>query len=204
MTPIEYIPNFISSPNEMFHTLWNELAWVRTTLPRREYYWNEFGLPYTYGKGNNTKTYQSQYLHLIIANLRDLLLAKTGTDFNVCFLNGYENSKDHLGWHSDDSPEMDNDSSIAIISLGAEREIWFRPNTLHIESMLILEHGNSIIDTDLLHQRREAHKVPHKLLLGNGSLCLMLPNMQQTHQHRIPKCDRDCGPRISLTFRVYK
>lgn len=204
MTPIEYIPNFISTPNEMFHTLWNELAWVRTTLPRREYYWNADGLPYTYGKGNNAKTYQSQYLHPIISQLRDYLLEKTGTNFNVCFLNGYENSKDHLGWHSDDSPEMDNDSAIAIISLGADREIWFRPNDLHVESILILEYGDGIMDIDLLHQRRKLHKSPYKLLLGNGSLCLMLPNMQQTHQHRIPKCDRDCGPRISLTFRVYK
>jgi hypothetical protein len=31
----------------------------------------------------------------------------------------------------------------------------------------------------------------------------MLPGMQDTHYHRIPKSDREVGPRISLTFRGY-
>lgn len=207
MTPIEYSPKFIDSPDDIFGILWNELAWVRSNLPRREYYWNALGLPYTYGKGNNAKTYQSQYLHPIISELRDYLLEKTGTNFNVCFLNGYENSRDHLGWHADDSPEMDNDSAIAIISLGAEREIWFRPNDNTIEHLMldnfdIFDYGTISHEDWLIH--RSKYQTPHKLLLGNGSLCLMLPGMQQTHQHRIPKCDRVCGPRISLTFRVYK
>ncbi|MNY73470.1 hypothetical protein D3C86_2122690 [compost metagenome] len=74
---------------------------------------------------------------------------------------------------------MDDDRPIVIVSLGAEREIWFRPNTdtMHVD----------------------------KLLLGHGSLCLMQPGMQDTHQHRIPKSPRhDCGARISFTFRGFK
>ena len=105
-----------------------------------------------------------------------------GYEFDVCFLNGYENGRDHLGWHADDSPEMDDARPIAIVSLGAEREIWFR-------DIRSYETGIN----------------PEKLLLGNGSLCLMQPGMQDTHQHRIPKSPRhDCGPRISFTFRGYK
>ncbi len=42
-----------------------------------------------------------------------------------------------------------------------------------------------------------------KLKLGHGSLCLMQPGMQDTHQHRIPKAGFQCGERISLTFRGY-
>jgi alkylated DNA repair dioxygenase AlkB len=71
---------------------------------------------------------------------------------------------------------MDDKRPIATISLGVEREIWFRPNN----------------STDIT-----------KVLLGNGSLCLMLPGMQETHQHRIPKAPFHCGERISLTFRGY-
>ena len=42
-----------------------------------------------------------------------------------------------------------------------------------------------------------------KLLLGHGSAAIMAPGMQDTHEHRIPKSSRQCGVRISLTFRGY-
>lgn len=73
---------------------------------------------------------------------------------------------------------MDDSRPIAIVSLGAEREIWFQ--RADPERRLI---------------------TPDKLRLGNGSLCLMAAGMQDTHQHRIPKAGRVVGPRISLTFR---
>lgn len=203
MIPIVYTKDFLSNPNEYFTTLWSELAWVRSNLPRREYYWNLNSEPYTYGKGVNAKTYQSQILHPLIEKIRLMLLESTGTDFNVCFLNGYEDQRDHLGWHSDDSPEMDNDSAIAIISLGAEREIWFRPNETETIKLIYESTLHTATLSELAIMKNDIQK-PTKVLLNNGSLCLMKPNMQSTHQHRIPKCDRVCGARISLTFRVYK
>lgn len=113
----------------------------------------------------------------MIRSLRDQLEQLTKVKYEVCFLNGYRDGKDQLGWHADDSPEMDDARPIGIISLGAEREIWFRAN--------------------------ESKDVT-KLKLENGSLCLMNPGMQDTHQHRIPKSSlMTCGPRISLTFRGY-
>jgi len=39
--------------------------------------------------------------------------------------------------------------------------------------------------------------------LGPGSVFIMHPGMQQTHQHRIPKAGKVVSPRISLTFRGY-
>jgi hypothetical protein len=41
-------------------------------------------------------------------------------------------------------------------------------------------------------------------LLGDGSLFIMPAGMQDSHKHKIPKHDRDCGPRVSLTFRCWK
>lgn len=41
------------------------------------------------------------------------------------------------------------------------------------------------------------------LLLQSGSLCLMAPGMQDTHEHRIPKVGAIVGERISLVFRGY-
>lgn len=40
--------------------------------------------------------------------------------------------------------------------------------------------------------------------LADGSLFVMPAGMQDTHKHRIPRNDRPCGPRISLTFRCWK
>jgi len=184
--PITYMPNFVASPDGVFDRLWNELDWIRhDKVPRREYYCNAFKKPYTYGTPPYERTYQPQTWHPLIIALQDLLLQKVGTPFEVCFLNGYENQSDQLGWHSDNSPEMDDNRPIAIISLGVEREIWFR---------------------EIPPPRITRDVVPYptaKLKLEHGSLCLMEPGMQDTHQHQIPKSSFMCGERISLTFRGY-
>ena len=43
-----------------------------------------------------------------------------------------------------------------------------------------------------------------RLGLGNGSAAVMARGMQRGWQHRIPKSDRQVGPRISLTYRGYR
>lgn len=177
-TPIEYIKDFISNPSTIAERLWSELAWERReTTPRFEYYCNDFNIPYTYGAGRGVRTYDPQPYHPLILEIRNKIEELTKTTFEVCFLNGYKDQRDHLGWHADDSPEMDDERPIAIVSFGAEREIWFCPQT----------------DRDDV----------TKLLLNSGSLCLMKPGMQDTHFHRIPKASSLVGSRVSLTFRGY-
>lgn len=169
---------FITDAASAFGALSTELSWVRRgTTPRYEYYINAVNVPYTYGKGEFARTYEPQAMHTVVKNIQDAIEDLVKTKFEVCFLNRYINQSDHLGWHADDSPEMDDDRPIAIVSLGVEREIWFRDN--------------------------ETRTVTKKLL-ENGSLCLMHAGMQDTHEHRIPKAGRICGERISLTFRGYK
>jgi alkylated DNA repair dioxygenase AlkB len=182
MTPITYIPNFWELPNLTFDSLLNEVAWERREgTPRSEYYSSMNGKPYTYGRGAGVRTYQSKPWHPMVLDIKHKIEKFANTTFDVCFLNAYKDGFDHLGWHSDNSPEMDDDRPIAIVSLGAEREIWFQP--IEFEKRLI---------------------TPHKLKLEHGSLCLMHPGMQDTHQHRIPKADyQPCGPRISMTFRGF-
>lgn len=176
---INYISDFVKDPNEIFETLWNELRWIRRdNTPRIEYYCNDFRNPYTYGKGAGIRTYEVQVYHPLILDIRTKLEAFTNTIFEVCFLNGYRDGSDQLGWHADDSPEMDDSRPIGIVSLGARREIYFC--------------------------RQEDKTDQTKLWLDSGSLCLMQPGMQDTHFHRIPKSSiNKCGPRISLTFRGY-
>lgn len=174
-----YNPKFLANPDEVFLALQNELQWERRgSTPRSEYYINTLGdIPYQYGSGQGVREYLPRPIHPVVAEMLVQLQKEEGAAFDVCFLNRYHNQKDHLGWHADDSPEMDDNRPIAIISLGVEREIWFRENAKPEEIV--------------------------KLKLEHGSLCLMAAGTQDTHQHRIPKAGFTCGERISLTFRGY-
>lgn len=153
--------------------------WVRRDrTPRQEAYYATSDTPYTYGSGLGIRTYLPdpswpEHLPYLWAEAEHI----SGCKFELCFLNRYDSAHEHLGWHADDSPEIDPARPIAVVSLGAERELWFRKN------------GSA--------ER-------HGLLLGHGSILIMEPGMQQTHQHRIPKHPQPCGVRISLTFRGLK
>ena len=75
---------------------------------------------------------------------------------------------------------MDLDHPIAVVSLGAEREIWWKDK--HFKGTIPQE---------------------NRQLLKNGSLFIMPAGFQNDHLHKIPRCDRPCGIRISLTFRYF-
>lgn len=192
IVPVKYNGLFLPKDiaDAAYEHLLTKLDWVHKgdSVPRREYYVHDKGLPYFYGDPKFGRSYDSQAPDPVITMIRRLLFADLGVDFDVVFLNIYDHERHHLGWHADDSPEMSDEHPIVTVSLGAEREIWFtpkrgegRPNELPAERFVF----------------------PAKKRLGHGSACVMLPGMQDTHLHRIPKSDRACGPRISLTFRKF-
>lgn len=186
MSGERYVVDFLAFLTE-YQAAWakkvltDELAWLRLKdVPRLEYYVNRLGtdLPYTYGRGLGERTYTPQPSHWIIDSLFETLEKRTGVHYDVCFLNRYLDQRDQLGWHADDSPMVDHDRPIAVISLGAERELWWK---------LKIDQENAI----------------NKIKLADGSLFVMGAGMQRTHVHRIPKAGFVCGERISLTFRGY-
>lgn len=154
--------------------------WEERTSARHEAFWSTRSDPYTYGKGVGVRTYYPKAFPDWMAALQKSVNALAGREMQLCFLNRYDNEKQHLGWHADDSPEQDDNAPIIVQSFGAEREFWWR------------EYGSSGADAI------------YKQLCENQSTLVMLPGMQQTHQHRIPKHDRPCGVRISLTWRALK
>lgn len=176
----------------LFAHLRDDLTWLEVTAARKEYFMSDRPRAYRYKTFDGEREYRSAPFTPPVLGLRagfallrlfplDLVgLGAAALDFNVCFLNRYDTQHGHLGWHADDSPEMSHDHPIAVVSLGAEREIWWKPKA---------EKGETPPD-----RRR---------LLEHGSVFVMPAGFQREYLHRIPKCDRACGTRISLTFRHY-
>lgn len=209
--PIKYISDFSKMnigkefADKIGVAIDNEIEWVRRdNTPRQEAFYSKVNAPYTYGKGVGVRTYYPNlvipaFLQLVWDNLeRDY-----GTQYEACFLNKYEHGNEHLGWHADNSDVIDDTRPIAVISYGAERELWFRANP-HVcyacNGSGRYDHNGSPTCGACNGTGKEDTQV-EKLLLETGSLCIMEAGMQDTHQHRIPKAGKVCGTRISLTFR---
>lgn len=161
-----------------FDNLFAEIPWVSRTEARDECFQSEQPMDYTYGSGRGVRTYTSIPWTPSVRQVLDALNAEPPGLFNVCFLNLYNDKKQHLGWHADDSPSMDHEHPIAVVSFGEAREIWWRRKG-----------SKGVVPDD---QRQ---------LLGHGSVFLMPAGMQRDWEHRIPKHDREAEPRVSMTFR---
>lgn len=173
--PVIYSKDRFSYLVDAFDVYWNDLPWENRGAPRKEAFLSKNApVDYTYGSGTHFRTYTSKDIPEFMEAFWADAEAFAGCKFELCFCNGYENERNHLGWHADDSDSIDDSRPILVVSIGAEREIWFR------------DREQTFVD---------------KLRLENGSGLLMGAGMQDTHDHRIPKADRKCGPRISFTFR---
>jgi alkylated DNA repair dioxygenase AlkB len=105
--------------------------------------------------------------------IKEKVESLTGVEYRHVLLNLYETGEIGLGWHSDEE-SLEEDSSIASVSLGAERVFKFRHNETLETVALVLEHG---------------------------SLVEMKGVLQNFWKHHLPKAARVLHPRINLTFR---
>lgn len=199
-TLIKYIPNFLENPNEIFKKLREELEWERKAGNRSEYYCNDYSEPYTYGTREGIRTYNPKPYHPEILKIRKKLEDFLKCKFETCFLNRYLNQKDWLNWHADDSPEMNPDIPICIITLGVERKFKVQEQLKeNLDGKIVIKKYGEVFE----------------LILEHGSLCIMPAGFQQTHKHCIPKAGFDTangkikgvewhfGERISLTYRGF-
>lgn len=97
-----------------------------------------------------------------------------GVKFNSCLLNLYHNGSEGMGWHRDNEKEIIPNSTIASISLGAERSFKFK--NIH-------------------------NKQISEIKLQHGSLLTMEGPIQQHWMHCLPKTKKVNNARINLTFR---
>lgn len=173
-----FTPDYFEHDGVYEHLL-EKTPWVNRDAPRDECFMAlDTSLTYSYGKGTNRRTYTSSPMDSKVKSFMEHLNESTKSSFNVCVLNYYSDQHQHLGWHADDSPEQDPNHPIAVVSFGASRYIWIK-------------------------RQDEKGKIPdeQKFLLTPGSLFWMPAGFQETHYHRIPKHDRPCEGRISITYR---
>lgn len=111
--------------------------------------------------------------------------------FNSCLINYYRDENDSIKPHSDSVEVFGNYPTIAIMSIGETREIYFKRKLLNKKcpDSLRLDNQNKHLNS--------------KLSLENGSLLIMAGATQKYYLHEIPKVTEKKTGRYSLTFREY-
>lgn len=103
-----------------------------------------------------------------------------GEPYNFVILNYYENGKSKLGAHSDDTRDLVPGTSIASVSIGAERPFVLTPR-----------HTSGSGGAEV------------RMMLASGSLAVMAGNTQSAYKHEVP-ASAAVGWRINMTFRCVK
>jgi alkylated DNA repair dioxygenase AlkB len=100
-----------------------------------------------------------------------------GEPFRTAGLCYYRDGRDSVAWHGDTIGRGGTeDTMVAIVSVGAPRELLLRP-------------------------RGGGPSVRHAL--GHGDLLVMGGSCQRTWEHAVPKRSRAVGPRVSIQFRPH-
>lgn len=166
---VMFHPNLIETDFafEVFSLLEETVRWNKQMASR---YTESFGVPYYY----SGMFYEEKPMPKIIEELTLVVAEKTGYMPNNCLLNYYLDGNSKMGFHSDDTSQLATGTGVAILSLGADRDMLFK------------------------HKRFE--DIMKSLHLNNGSLLYMDDRIQEEWLHAIPKSNIQSG-RISLTFR---
>jgi alkylated DNA repair dioxygenase AlkB len=108
--------------------------------------------------------------------LNDIYAREMGEPFTTAGLCLYRDETDSVAWHGDTvGRSSTEDTTVAIVSLGATRVFALRPR----------DGGRSL-----------------RLPQGHGDLLVMGGSCQRTWEHAVPKTLHPKGPRISIQFRT--
>ncbi|WP_338699977.1 alpha-ketoglutarate-dependent dioxygenase AlkB [Streptomyces sp. Q6] len=173
---IDVLPGWLSGADALYEHLADGVPWQ---AERRQMYERVVDVPRLlkfYGDGRTLP-------HPVLAEARDALSAHYGEElgepFTTAGLCYYRDGRDSVAWHGDRIGRgAREDTMVAILSVGAPRDLLLRP--------LGGGSGSTV--------RRP---------LGHGDLIVMGGSCQRTWEHAIPKSTRATGPRISVQFRPH-
>ena len=142
--------------------------------PRLTHYTGVGNYSYS-GQTKKGKPYPTPIQYL--ANLIEEYLNIEKGYLNGCLLNWYRDGNDSISYHKDNEKDMDKDTIIAVLSIGAKRKFYIKN-----------DYTNEVV----------------KYELHNCSLTIMNPICQRLWKHSIPKEKKIKEERISLTFRHFR
>lgn len=171
---IDVLPGWLTGADALFEELATAVPW---RAERRQMYDQVVAVPRLlafYDAGDALP-------HPVLAEARDALSAyyarELGEPFATSGLCYYRDGQDSVAWHGDRIGRgAREDTMVAILSVGAPRDLLLRP----------VRGGASV--------RRP---------LGHGDLIVMGGSCQRTWEHCVPKTNRAAGPRISVQFRPH-
>ncbi|MGB3296838.1 MAG: alpha-ketoglutarate-dependent dioxygenase AlkB [Phormidesmis sp.] len=160
---------FLSDQMTLFNTLRHGVKWEGSMAARRT---ASFGVPYNYAQ----MTYPAVPMHPALVPVVDRLYKRLGVRFNNCLLNFYETGRSKMGFHADDTSNLQSGTGVAIVSLGYPRKLTYRT--------------------------KADKTIQRAFTLQPGSMLYMGSEVQAAWVHAIKK-QKDVGPRISLTWRAF-
>ncbi|NNN29906.1 alpha-ketoglutarate-dependent dioxygenase AlkB [Streptomyces sp. S3(2020)] len=171
---IDVLPGWLGGSDPLFEQLASEVPW---RAERRTMYDQVVDVPRLlafYGVADALP-------HPVLTEAREALTAhyaaELGEPFTTAGLCLYRDGRDSVAWHGDRIGRgAREDTMVAILSLGAPRDLLLRP----------MRGGGAV--------RRP---------LGHGDLIVMGGSCQRTWEHSVPKTARAAGPRISVQFRPH-
>lgn len=170
MKGITYIEDFLNEPDQLFEYLHNTVVWDERMKARKT---ASYGKAYIYSQ----ISYPYQEFLPELVHINDMISQSLHFEPNNCLMNYYLNGKSKMGFHSDQTDILEDQTGVAIVSLGETRILRFRKITDHEEAL--------------------------DYVLPSGSLIYMTQEVQSIWQHAIPWSDTNEG-RMSLTFRKLK
>ena len=130
-----------------FNELLNKIEWTNENLvmfgkeittKRKVAFYADRLIEYTY----SNKTKKGLEWTPLLIEIKQLVSSYTGSNYNACLLNLYHDGAEGMGWHSDDEKEIIPNSSIASLSLGAERKFALKHKATKEAKSILLEHGS--------------------------------------------------------------
>lgn len=168
---IDVRPGWVSHTG-LFDTLVREVDW---RAERRQMYDRVVDVPRLLRFYGETERWPDPALYDARSALDRHYADELGESFATAGLCYYRDGADSVAWHGDNiGRSAVEDTMVAIVSLGAPRQLMLRPRG----------GGTSL-----------------KFTLGHGDLVVMGGSCQRTWEHAIPKSTRATGPRISVQFR---
>lgn len=165
---VDHAPGWVSGSDLLFEELLESLDWGQRT---RRMYDQEVTEPRltSLWKKDSGKSLEPPLLE----EIRTLLSARYGIEFDSAGFNLYRDGRDSVAWHGDRIRQGIDAPLVALVSVGEPRRFLLKPR----------EGGGS-----------------QTFMLGKGDLLVTGGRTQRTWLHSVPKVAK-AGPRISIAYR---